>query len=474
MRPAAARAALLALAMTLLAGAHGAVLVLRPPWIHELEGWFWRFEEKPLAHRALLALPAALASAILLSGSGRRRSRGCTLVLVAALAFANQIVFALMEGRGLQALQDRMITTGHAAFAEAALRREGLIETARGYEGIAEDFLDTKPPGTLLVYMATKEASRLLDAAGPGLAPRDRLTIFASLAWPLMACGVLLLLPPLGRGLGARAAGLHGAALAAAAPNVALITLHLDQCLYPALAAACLLALIRAHDASSGPAALTAGAAFYAALFATFSILPLLAVMIAYTVLAPAGGPRAPARDPILRWAAPRLQTWALFGLGALLAAVPLRALLDYDVLHRYAKAMAAHAAWRPVTWDLPNSIHYGGLTLLEFSLWTGPPLMLLFLARAVRAARRIHGRRRRRADAFALALLASLLLMAFLGRTVCESGRLWIFMVPPIAVAGSQELIAAGRRRSGALLGLALALQLALTYLTKRHQDFW
>ncbi|HZE88083.1 MAG TPA: hypothetical protein VE404_00980, partial [Verrucomicrobiae bacterium] len=366
----------------------------------------------------------------------------------------------------------RMVSTGHAGFAREALRTDDYLEVARHYESLIaghrlSGLCSTKPPGQLLVYLLTLRASAILDLVATGIGRFTRLTIFASLTWPLMTYLVCLVMPPMGVQLGCRRAGAWAAILFATAPNVTLVTLHLDQCLYPLLAACPALLFLHAARRRAGWSAALAGVTLYLGLFVTFSLLPLVLLIPLLALLVPspgtaAGGLRARAR------------VVAIFLAAFALTDIAFRLSLDYDIARRYAGVIEAHVAWKHVDWTPLTIRHYALLNVAEFALWSGLPLILLFAVRAIRALGRAGRRRLRAGDAFVLATAATLIAMAVLGRTAAESGRLWMFMLPFLCVPAGEEIAALGKERGRAVLWIAVLCQLALVLATKSFQDFF
>jgi len=224
-------------------------------------------------------------------------------------------------------------------------------------------------------------------------------------------------------------------------------------------------------------------------------LLPILALLLAYSALCPAGGGAAAGGTVraggdgvagaagaalggrllrIARAAGTKIGIWGYFAFGFAGADLAARIFLDYDLIRRFAQAILDHRLWKKVAWTQANVLRYGVLDLVEFSFWVGLPVMVLFAARVSRALVRAGRRRIRRGDAFALALAATLLGLAFFGKTAAESGRLWLFLVPFICASAASEILAAGRTRARKALLLAVVLQLAMIYVTKGYQDFW
>ena len=106
-----------------LALGHWLVLAGHLRLLDGLPGWFWHFIAKPAGPVWLVALLLAgvLAAVRVARGApGRDGLRDAALVVLAA---GLQYGWALLEGRGAQAVTDRIVRTGHAEFARVAARR---------------------------------------------------------------------------------------------------------------------------------------------------------------------------------------------------------------------------------------------------------------------------------------------------------------------------------------------------------------
>ena len=91
------------------------------------------------------------------------------LLLLFLLGVSLQFGFAFIEERGLDAIRDRMVDTGHAEFATIAVQQDSLLYVASHYESLIEsgqlgEYAPSKPPGTLLFYMVTEKLAGVLAA----------------------------------------------------------------------------------------------------------------------------------------------------------------------------------------------------------------------------------------------------------------------------------------------------------------------
>lgn len=471
------------------------MLLLEVPTVQTLSFWFWPLRDKKLLGVVLVAacaaaLPYLVMLASQLAGGGSRRRVVGLLVALVVWGFTMQHALSLAERRSLDGMRARVILSGHGEFARLASEPLTAWQVLSDYEalvaGKGHDFARSKPPGQLLVYLAM---ARLGDALLPGLeAPRVRgvlnhthwrLATIAAFLLPLCACLALLPLLALTRQWAGADVAPLAALLYVLCPPVMLVTVHLDQAVYPLLATTLLWAATRAGRADRTRASLAWGAALGATawicLLVSFTLLPamLLAAGLWAAMAWQVDGPR---RRVMVRAAS------AATGAFALLLAL-FRWAVGYDVFTRFAGVMAQHQAWRRydtsaktwVTWEWTpgNVLGSACSTLTELAYWLGPPMVLLILLGAAHAAARLRRREAGAGDLFTLVWIGTVLATALLGSTRAEVARLWVFFVPGLCVIAASAAAPwfRGPRRH---LGHALALtQLAWMLMLKGFQDF-
>lgn len=458
-----------------LALGHWAVLHWQLPVLTGLPGWFWHFIPKSTGPAWLIGLLVAGGAAgvrLALGGKGRERARLAALV---ALGVGLQFGFAFLEGRGPQAITDRIARTGHAEFARTAARHPPLGATLTRYEELVQrralgQFAASKPPGTLLLYLTTERLANPGRDSGGYDARLRRLQMAATWLWPVLAFLALIPLWHLARLL----AGVETARLAcllyACVPSVQLITLHADQTLYPLLFTSTLLLGALAARRGSLWLGLASGVLLYAAVWASFGLAFAAPFLLALIAAAPL---RAGARPDWRRQAA----LLGALAAGVVLADVAFRLLLDYDIVARFRGAAANHARWinkeRLAAGDRSGA-YWAALNTIEFAVWLGLPLVVLG-ALSVSAA--VNAARRRRpvagAGALALALAAVLGALAWAGGTKGETARLWLFLVPVVCLLAAHQLATRWGAIKPRLIWAVVLLQLGTVYFVKVRQDF-
>jgi hypothetical protein len=452
---------------------HLAALVLRLP--RHLPDWAWPVWDpaKPPGSALLLAGMAALAVAVVWLAAVRRAPAPIALATVCLLAVALQYGLAFTEGRGLLGLRDRMIDSGHAEFADVAVspgvdawsvatRYEELID--QGRLGV---YARSKPPGQLLLYVATERLAR-------GIMPRvneagrlKALRALASIAWPVAAALAVLPLYAYARPLAGSSAARAAALWYACVPAVLLITLHTDQAFFPVFAAAFLALAAAALRRDHALGLVLAGLSFAVLLWFTFGFLALavyIAVLTAGTPM-PDGAPPSP--GAIAR-------RGGLMALGGVLGMAAFRLVLHYDAWTRYRKAVAFHTSWGlHVSWDVSHRVYFGILNVVEYAAWIGLPLALLVLLAAIGALRDAARGDRGSLAVHGTALAATVAFLAFFGKTAGETARLWMFVTPMALSIAAGWLWRQPERCATRIAVLVAALQVLISYATKLFMDF-
>ncbi len=452
---------------------HVLVLAFRVPVFQSLPGWFWRFVDKPLPHGwlvlPLLALALLVARGVL-AGPARGRGR---LILLVGLGYALQIGFGFMEGRGIDGIRDRLVTTGHAELARVAVEQRSLTDVATHYEELLAEgrlgrYARAKPPGTILFFMVAAETSAQIL---PSESPEDRhlaFLTFASWVFPLFTYLAVFPLFALARRFGSDRAAMLACLFFVVAPNVTLVTLHLDQVLYPTLFLLPLALLARARVAGSLPIALLAGASAYGAVYTSFSLLPvfpLALLLIGALAWEDRGAPRRLGNT---------LRALVGFAAGAVVLGIACVLLLHYDPLVRYRDAMLFHETWKLWKPRARTIAYFSFLNNLELAAWVGLALAVAFVAGTMRSLRAAIRRSLSPQDLFALSVLLVFALLDLFGRTKGEVARLWIFLVPLVTLVAGPEIERWTDLRPPRFALYPVVIQILTTFAMKRHQDFW
>ncbi|HMK35400.1 MAG TPA: hypothetical protein VK463_10060 [Desulfomonilaceae bacterium] len=453
---------------------HWVILCFHLPVFTRISGWFFPFTSKPWGAPWLILALVGI-SVIVLAWLVPHTRIGVyeKLVLLIILGFGLQHGFALLEGRGIDGIRDRMVHTMHAEFPEVAIHQESAISLISNFEHLADSGIlgicaRVKPPGQILLYMANERMARLIS---PQTSLEGRLAwfkTFASYFWPFWCYLTIIPLYFLCRSLLGTGEGMLPCMLYLYVPSVNLITLHTDQAFFPFFSVACLLCASIACSKRSFSLAFVTGCLLYGIIFLSFGLM--LALCLVAAILLSFSIEFRPVNVDV------RLIGKFMTGmvLGLLVADICSRVFLNYDIFLRYHKSTAYHSAWKSWTWDPKIVFGSGVMNLLEFTVWVGFPLAILGGLSFFRSVDSLLKGKPNCLAFLNMGLFMSILAAAFFGGTAGEEGRLLIFLVPLVCLSSGHEILTRFSDARTAAVALILILQGGTVYFTKVFQDFY
>lgn len=364
-------------------------------------------------------------------------------------------------------MRDRMAHTGHAMFALEAVRQPDMWRVTRHYQTLMENGElphyphATKPPGQLLFYMTTERLSRVCLWCHSS--PLRKLSTLASILWPFLAHFPVVPIYLLARLCFQHRRAYIPCLLYLCVPTVMLITLHLDQCLYPFLFVSTIALCIYRVRSRSAVLLSSAGLLTSLAGFVSFSLIMLLPFVV--WVLASEVSLTVSAveydQGNKQRW--PRLRAFTSSALYHFLGVASLQSILflvlNYNAFQNYRFAMSQHQAWKLASWSTWIVLRVGYLDVSEFEVWSDPAFSWLTAAYMAAARLRIT-RHDSLCGRIAVACVPILLCMTFLGKTIGETARLWLFLTPLLVLFAGQELITIFGRRPWLGVGVLAFVQ--------------
>jgi hypothetical protein len=461
--------------IVLLTVVHLSILALRLPLLERLPGWFPRLYFKALGPWYLLLGLAAVPALGWLLARTLKASRFASIVVLILSGFVLQQGFAWSEGQGFDGIRRSIVSSGHAEFAEVAVQQPSMSDVIVEYEEKLQyeelgTYAHSKPPGTLLFYMATERVARSL---APNESATGRLKATRNLAaaiWPLIAYLPLLPLFYTLRRFIDDTTAYVGCLLYLVVPSVTLMTLHTDQCLFPLLFTSTTWMAAESQMRRSATWAFVTGACLYLSAFFTFALLlaiPMAAAFAIATELQTTKRLKAGAPSRAL------LKTGIAAAAGFILVGLEFRVAFGYDFFTRLEAATLYHAGWRTWRGGAYETFYFAWLDYLEFAIWVGIPLTLLSIGAARRAILRAVNGNMRELVLPSLVVVLSFLYLGFFGKTKAESARLWLFLVPMCCGLAAVELRDRYPLQRGAFTTIVVALQWLTVYLTKMWQDF-
>lgn len=454
------------------------ILVQRTPLYEKLPWYFWKPTNVELPF-VWLIIPILASNLILCFTIQSSKAKPILLVFILILAgMLNQHMFALMEGRGLDGLRDKIIYTGHAKFAQDATTIENSMDILTRYrEMVNRGELSTyphagKPPGNFLFYIALERVARTLSPWKES--SFTKLTYIAVFICPLLTYLCLIPIFTISRLYLPEKIQYIPLLLFITIPNINLITLHLDQCLYPSLFLFPIAFFLTGLHAEKWRYFLFSGAMTACSLFISFSLLPLPVFIFTLTFY------------PLLRiilnsnssqyahnfqiFAKKALISLLLFICGFLLIELLLYFLFGYNIIDDYHAVMSAHQNWKIKEWTIKNIFYFAFLDIFEFTIWVGTPVMslaLLWMAKSWNVISRTNTS----VYDFGFSLSICLIVLSFFAKTASETGRLWIFLVPCLVIGVAYQIQNLTKLRLWNVI--ILTTQLTSTLLVKIFQDF-
>lgn len=429
----------LLLIVALAASMHWVTLVVRAGWLQEVPGWFWHFKLPKEPRFSFLAIAltgiAACAAAWQVLRSPNRTLRN--LVLCIAVGYALQVGYGFASGKGFESLREKYVNTPLSDQLWVACESpRSLAKANREYESTYAQWkwYKTKPPGLVSFYLV---ARGLIGRVVPGVLedPARCLEVVSRIgayAFPLLAALVVLPLFAV-EGLISRGSERYVSSLLwISVPSVLLMPVLPDQFLYPLLASVTVMVIGFAVLRGSGWLALLAGALVYTGAYFSFSLLPLLGLALAWPLVRFFAGRGAVKPSDTGR---------VLVGLAAGIALAWMigLVLLGYDPVARYANAFLFHRQVKNVQLSAGSLLDDLVLNNLEFALWSGAALYVLGILGCIVALRQVVVRRMDEKHVLALAFAVAYLVLNLGGQTRGEVGRLWIFLLPVVAIVASR-----------------------------------
>lgn len=366
----------------------------------------------------------------------------------------------------------RFAGQGHAEFAKVSVRQLNMLTVARNYEIFITEkfygFLPSKPPGTLLFYMASEKIASAIWPTEDKELRLVHLAKFASLTWPLLSCLAVIPLYFLARYLFEDPSiGIMAVLFYISTPALNLITLITDQTLYPLLCLTSVLLVFIACRWNSILLAIVGGVFFYFILYFSFGLVVVgfffcIPILISFPNLS-------------LRSFKNGLRSVVGIVLGVLIADIFAYRFLNYNIFIRYAGAMENHLRWKQWDNSFDTYIKSGFTNLTEFSVWVGLPLILLFIVGAVVALKRFVFQKPDAHSFFTIVLISIFMFLLLFGKTKAEVARLWLFLIPFLCLSISSFILHTEMltRHKKILLIIILLLEMGTTILTLGFQNY-
>lgn len=397
------------------------------------------------------------------------------LLFIIILGAGLQFSIGFSKGDGFAGIRQNIENTGHAEFATVAVQPINMLDVAKNYESKVDsrelgNYAPSKPPGTVLFYMLFDRLANFKIKNLDTTQRLERLRTFTSFTWTILCYFVVIPMWLLGKSIIGEKGAITACLLYLSIPSVNLITMHLDQVLFPLLGIIPVLFITLSSIKPKPLLPILSGITFYIAIYISFSLLFVMIIML--IVLAVAF-----LRNPLKNWVI-TLRSLGAIIVSILLCDILLRVFLHYDIITRFLKASAYHENWKGWDYHIKTYLGAGITNMVEFSVWLGIPITVISLI--VMCSSIYQFSTRKKMDLFSgLSISITLVFIALLvfGKTKAETARLWMFLIPYLCILVSGFIHNKTRlpnRLQFLLVGLILLLEFTTTMLTLHYQNFW
>lgn len=464
------RSKVLSVILVILSISFWLILIFKIPLFQSMPHWIWGFNPKSISNLWLPVLIICISAFVITLVLNKVKRTALNLILLILLGYLIQIDFGFMEGRGINGIRDNLIIRGHAEFARLAAKEGDMLKIAKQYERMTDNnqlgkYSPSKPPGTLLVYMSFQKLSNCFYPVLSESERYSRFITFAAWVFPFICYLVLIPLYFFSRLFLNKEQSILSCIFYIFIPNVILFTLNLDQVLYPGLFMTCLFCNVYSIKYNSIILASISGFLIYLTLYISFSLLPLIPLTFFMFVIDYYGFGKKDVKGS--------LKIILVMILSFLIIDLVFRLLLNYNITLRFEKAMLYHENWTIGNPTLKRIVYSAILNYTEFIFCIGIPLAILYLSNVLSSIKEIFKRKIHIENLLSISLIIIFILLGILGRTMSETGRLWIFMVPLICMIASYEIYMKYENKSDLAIKIFLAMQLITIFIFKIYNDY-
>jgi hypothetical protein len=465
---------------------HWTILAFQLEVFKKIPGWYWAINAKPVTIRTALF---GVLMAIFIAGAWfvlrQPQKPWRNLILLFFVGYAIQAGMGVVEGQGIESLRQKYFTSAHRSYAILASQNNGsIIDAVRDYEKRYGQrmFVSTKPPGLVTVYIALDKGLQIVNPQPDSKSRLQALSNFIAWSFPFISMLFLFFFYFFVNKIAVPSQNPNAGYLASifyiAAPNIVLLTLFLDQAVYPAVFLAGVTLIIFTFRRQSILLALLTGCFLYTTIFFTYSMIPLYGFTGLFAIL-----------DWWVNRSERKLAKVALLlataGAGTVLLFFLFRYFLNYDFFLRYKNAMAVvynydyylRVGLKPGQTSV-SLIDRIGQTLtamklnnIEFATAVGFPVFTLFLVQGIKVVVSFFRKSAGQAEAIQAGLLGTFVALNLAGQTRGEAARLWMFWVPMVVMFAGIEFVPLLQRKRW-LFYLLLAAQFITLMLTYQFQD--
>jgi hypothetical protein len=460
------------------------VLICNLDVYKKIYNWGWRFPPIKQFHARDALILVIISGSIFLAWYLLQKpiAKWKSLILLMAWGILLQLSFGVIDGPLPKSILHKYSDTPGIVYSQEAARNPNILNIISHYEdyySTASWWTGTKPPGFMLMYVGVEKMANLLSPSPFAAMRLVVLLQFIFLLFLIFSVLVTIPLYTLACRIGGEQVALITCLFYFTFPSFLLMPLYLDQVLFPFLFVSCLLIILVALEKMSLLMGFLSGCVLFLVNFISFSLLPVFImaffmVGLHYLFLRKEMDDREKHGYVIFNYL--KIGISVFFGVITLL--MLFKIVLNYDVIVRYYHAIQVH-------YQLKGAISYNfsaqSLSFLpnfllganaDFTFWTGyTPIILSLIALGV-SLKNITRNKVDRMDWLVMSFWGTFILLNLSGQTSNETGRLWLFLIPLLALfSAGQAARLFPQQKFGVYL--YIFLQLVTSYLIFHFSDF-
>jgi hypothetical protein len=414
------------------------LLLLQTRKFHYLPHWLSPMSTRPITIDLFFILPFSLLILFVLKKTHLNKSWSAPkkLLLLVFFGLVSQYLFGFLSGEGLQSVQRFYYEQPISTSSLYGCQHSNIVDLIRNYDQYrGQDFFTkTKPPGFLTLHVLFAKFVKVITGVRDIQACKILYSQFGSFVFPMISALTILPITYISKKIFKLKSPYLPGILYCLTPNYLLWVMVPDQVLFPLLFLINILLFQKTIQQKSFGVAFFSGLVFYLSIFITFSVLPVIGILIlwlAFEYLDQRIHKNQQAFYPILIG----------FILGAGLFYFLFLFGLDYDAISRYKLAFSGHRGIKDYSMNLRTIMTSSVINSLEFFTWTGIPLFFFFADYFFTSIKQLFSAAFKERYILTFSTAGIFIALNILGQTIGEVQRLWIFLVPLLAMITAADL---------------------------------
>lgn len=431
----------------------------------QIPGWHWQFQLK-YGTKTWLFIPLLIVSILLVLIILRNDSLSWKNVLfLIILGYILQVGFGFIEREGIETLRLRYVQRGRPIYSYVVSDDDFSLNTIIEYENnYGKDyFLGRKPPGYLLFHAVTNLVVNPSPLNFDVDERFDRLTTVMAYAYPLISLLVIPIFLALSALFFTKKDAILPSLVLIFSPNFVLLTLQLDQVLFPLLFVLGLYYGLKTMERSSFVLSVILGFYLFIVIYFSFTLLPLLVILPVWHILWFLVFERGRSWKEM----ALRLLAWSI---GFIFAYLVFRYVFHYDVITRFLGTLSANRSNQATPTSVLAQVKAIQLNIAELSVWITFPACLLVTIQVFAIGSAFVQGKPSRLDILLISFGVMCLVIVPFGPSRGEVARLGLFMMPIIALIIAKGIRWLIPKNNNIVIGF-ITLQMITTLLILKFQ---